>query len=231
MDENILWWKQYGWMKTFCTWQFLSGNYAWNAAKWYNGIRNTRSKRLYPKGANLVTNNKYVVHRSSPSEVFLRKGVLKICSKFTGEHPCGSVISIKLQNRTLTWVFSFKFATYFQNIFSQEHLWRAASVCSKLKYYGACSYLGTNEEKKFFIIQIIDKYQNFKRQFNRSWSLLGHFFIPTNWRRIGKYFSDTSLFQQFHFPTILYSDKSLFSHYHTSVIFLPEKHGNNLLSD
>ena len=26
----------------------------------------------------------------------LKKGVLKICSKFTGEHPCGSVISIKL---------------------------------------------------------------------------------------------------------------------------------------
>ena len=33
---------------------------------------------------------------SSHSEVFLRKGVLKICSKFTGEHPCQSVISIKL---------------------------------------------------------------------------------------------------------------------------------------
>ena len=32
--------------------------------------------------------------RSSPQEVFLRKGVLKICSKFAGEHPCRSVISI-----------------------------------------------------------------------------------------------------------------------------------------
>ena len=29
-------------------------------------------------------------------EVFLWKGVLKICSKFTGEHPCRSAISIKL---------------------------------------------------------------------------------------------------------------------------------------
>ena len=27
--------------------------------------------------------------------MFLGKGVLKICSKFTGEHPCRSVISIK----------------------------------------------------------------------------------------------------------------------------------------
>ena len=35
---------------------------------------------------------------SSRPEVFLRKGVLKICSKFTGEHSCRSVISIKLQS-------------------------------------------------------------------------------------------------------------------------------------
>ena len=34
--------------------------------------------------------------RSSHPEVFLEKGVLKICSKFTGEHRCRSVISIKL---------------------------------------------------------------------------------------------------------------------------------------
>ena len=34
--------------------------------------------------------------RSSPSEVFLGKGVLKICSKLTGEHPCRSTTSIKL---------------------------------------------------------------------------------------------------------------------------------------
>ena len=34
--------------------------------------------------------------RSSHPEVFLEKGVLKICSKFTGERPCRSAISIKL---------------------------------------------------------------------------------------------------------------------------------------
>ena len=34
--------------------------------------------------------------RSSHSEIFLGKGVLKICSKFTGKHHCRSVISIKL---------------------------------------------------------------------------------------------------------------------------------------
>ena len=34
--------------------------------------------------------------RSSHPEVLLGKAVLKICSKFTGEHPCRSAISIKL---------------------------------------------------------------------------------------------------------------------------------------
>ena len=34
--------------------------------------------------------------RNSPPEVFLGKGVLKICSKFAGEYPCRSMISIKL---------------------------------------------------------------------------------------------------------------------------------------
>ena len=36
--------------------------------------------------------------RSSHPEVFLGKSVLKICSKFIGEHPCRSAISIKLQS-------------------------------------------------------------------------------------------------------------------------------------
>ena len=35
-------------------------------------------------------------YRSSRPEVFLRKGDLKICSKFRGEHPCRSVISINI---------------------------------------------------------------------------------------------------------------------------------------
>ena len=35
--------------------------------------------------------------RSSRPEVLLEKGVLKICSKFTGKDPCRSVISINLQ--------------------------------------------------------------------------------------------------------------------------------------
>ena len=36
--------------------------------------------------------------RSSRPEVFWWKGVMKTCSKFTGENPCQSAISIKLQS-------------------------------------------------------------------------------------------------------------------------------------
>ena len=53
--------------------------------------------------------------------MFLRKGVLKLCGKFVGEHPCRTAISINLQlylNRTSAWGFSCKFAAYFKNIFS-----------------------------------------------------------------------------------------------------------------
>ena len=39
-----------------------------------------------------------LLQRSSPTEVFLGIGILKICTKFTGEHPCRSVILIILQS-------------------------------------------------------------------------------------------------------------------------------------
>ena len=38
-------------------------------------------------------------YRSSHPEVFLEKGVLKICGKYTGEHPYQRLISIKLQSK------------------------------------------------------------------------------------------------------------------------------------
>ena len=41
------------------------------------------------------------VDTSSPSEMLLGQGVRKIRSKFTREHPCRSVILIKLQNNSL----------------------------------------------------------------------------------------------------------------------------------
>ena len=42
--------------------------------------------------------HKSKINRSSRPEMFFRKSVLKICSKFKGEHLCWSVISIKLES-------------------------------------------------------------------------------------------------------------------------------------
>ena len=57
-------------------------------------------------------------YRSSHPEVFLEKGVLQICSKFTGEHPYRSVISKKLQNN-----------------FIEITLWHACSPVNLLHYF------------------------------------------------------------------------------------------------
>ena len=42
------------------------------------------------------SSRKKSMDRNSPPQAFLKKGVLKICSKFIGEHACRSVISITL---------------------------------------------------------------------------------------------------------------------------------------
>ena len=60
-------------------------------------------------------------------------GVLKICSKLKGEHPCLSVIVIKLQSKfngiTLPHGCSpVNLQNTFQSIFLQEHLWGNTSV-------------------------------------------------------------------------------------------------------
>ena len=55
----------------------------------YNFIKNRLQHWCFP--VSFVTEP-----RNSCSEVFLKKGILKICSKFTGNHPCRSVISISL---------------------------------------------------------------------------------------------------------------------------------------
>ena len=57
-------------------------------------------------------------YRSNHPELFLEKGILNICSKFTSEQPCRSVISIKLQSNVIEITLRHrKFAAYFQNTF------------------------------------------------------------------------------------------------------------------
>ena len=84
------------------------------------------------KESNKVPNDNPNDLRNSPPEVFLEKGVLKICSKFTGEDPCQSVISIKLlcfadlrpatllKKRLWHRYFPVNFAKFFRTPFSQN---------------------------------------------------------------------------------------------------------------
>ena len=59
----------------------------------YERGSNGPSRKHYLKKPSLIkVKNKLQLHniRNTPQEVFLGKGVLKKCSKFTGEHPCRS---------------------------------------------------------------------------------------------------------------------------------------------
>ena len=67
--------------------------------------------------------------RSSRPELFLVKGVLKICSSYRGT-PMAKCDFKKVALHTSSWVFSCKFAAYFQNTF--EHFWVAASSLSTI---------------------------------------------------------------------------------------------------
>ena len=90
-------------------------------------------------------------------EMFLGKGVLKICSKSTAEHPCRSVISIKLLCNVieitlqhgcspvnLLHIFSFVFAIFYHFfIFSPNEsplkTWKMFSISSK-KLFSPSTY-------------------------------------------------------------------------------------------
>ena len=62
---------------------------------------NVFNLRNHPVISSVKGNQRKGLNRSSPSELFLEKGVLKICNKFTGEQLCCSVISIKLLSTLL----------------------------------------------------------------------------------------------------------------------------------
>ena len=72
---------------------------------------------------NLITN-----YRSSLPEVFLGKRVLKIWSKFTGEHPCRSANLLKSH---FGMGVILKICCIFSEHLFIRHLWRAASESKK----------------------------------------------------------------------------------------------------
>ena len=62
----------------------------------------------HPRRIKAIIFKMVTTYGSSHPEVFYEKCILKICSKFTRDHPCGSM------------VFSCKFAAYFLNTFPRN---------------------------------------------------------------------------------------------------------------
>ena len=62
---------------------------------WRGNFLKLQTDWYIPEGSTGNTPLGLTYFRDSPAEVFLGKSVLKICSKFTGKHPCQSVIWIK----------------------------------------------------------------------------------------------------------------------------------------
>ena len=80
-----------------------------------------------------------------------------------------------LRSHTSAWVFSCKFAAYFQNTFFQEHLWEAASDDD---YIGNDKHFWMRQNKMVLITQsivnleLLDK-ENYQRKWNRKIGLDG----------------------------------------------------------
>ena len=89
---------EHNWVKNFTKkWVFFSKNFSFSL------VANTKiSHRNIPKFMKWTLSEMLQLFsgliRSSPLAVFLRKSFLKICSNYTGEHPCQGVISINLQS-------------------------------------------------------------------------------------------------------------------------------------
>ena len=81
----------------------------------------------------------YLLFQKQPSRGVLRKRCSENMQQIYRRTPMpkydfNKVAKQLYWKRTSTWVFSCKFAAYFQNTFSQEHLWRAASALSSLLF-------------------------------------------------------------------------------------------------
>ena len=74
----------------------------------------------------------FLILRNSLPKVVLWKDILNICSKFTGEQRCASVISIRLQSNFIEITFSYgcspvSLLHICRTSFLQEHFWGTAS--------------------------------------------------------------------------------------------------------
>ena len=65
-------------------------------------------------------------NRSSRRELFLKKGVLEICCKFTGEHSCRSALSINLQSNFIEIALWHECSCKFAALFYKDSKWLSA---------------------------------------------------------------------------------------------------------
>ena len=111
--SHILFWYFHCWIEQVNTSCVNNRNSSYCLSRGSLNLPNVRTRKQ-----NDTTVQKHGIRywdRSSPPEVLLGKGVLKIYSKFTGQHPCDFNRKQLYWNHTLAWVFPCKFAAYFQN--------------------------------------------------------------------------------------------------------------------
>ena len=94
-------------------------------------VENVNMKNMKAQGKKLYVTRNKGFYRSSRPEVFCKKDVLRSFTKFTGKHPCQSLLFNKVVGRPATllkrrfWHRSFplNFVKFLKLLFFIEHLW------------------------------------------------------------------------------------------------------------
>ena len=81
----------------------------------------------------LTETQEFLISEAANPKMYLRIGVLKICSKFTGEHTCRSPISINLQSNLIETALRHECSPVNCCIFS-EHLFLGTPLCGCFCY-------------------------------------------------------------------------------------------------
>ena len=118
--------------KTFrrCRGRHLNALYTFNLRTVSTGLLPCTVFGFFLTYSNKLFKTVYISRGSRP-EMFLAKGVLKICSKFREEHPCRSAISIKLQSSFTEISLWYRGCTA---LFTELLLSRSTSGCYKTFY-------------------------------------------------------------------------------------------------
>ena len=130
-------------------------------------------------------------YRSSHPEVFLVKGVLKICNKLTGDHPCRSVIPTKLQSNFIE--ITLRRGCTPVNLL---HIFRTSftkSTCERL-------LLKLSNSSFRFWRKYMTQFLHVPLIFNRSLEIFNAYFLT-------KFYNDSTIFISHSVPLRLYPKK------------------------